>query len=318
MICVNEVSNELGSLQTELTCMNEIHISMPDAVQDYLTYYGLDIAGAESGIRHIYGTFESGGYILSGHLFVPENYTAVMVCAHGYMNHVAQCKNLIKHYTDCGLAVAAFDMPGHGLSSGKRGDIENFDQYSAALAVFTDMVVNHLNGPYYLVGFSMGSSAVIDYLLTRHNIPFERCVLSAPLVRSTGWNVSRICTNLYKPFIDTVPRMCHPNTSNKVYNDFNAKHDYLHVKKIPLSWVQALHRWNDVVKNYGVATMPVLIVQGTKDSVVEYKYNIGFLKKKFVDNKVVYVEGARHELFNETETMRNEVFQNMDSFLGLD
>lgn len=318
MICVNDITSELGSLHAELTCKDDIQLSTSEPLQNYLSYYGLEIASSNWNVRHIYGTFNSGDYVLSGHLYIPENYTAVMVCAHGYMNHVAQYKNLIKYYVDCGLAVALFDMPGHGLSTGRRGDIEDFQQYTDALKTFIEIVTSQLHGPYYLTGFSMGSATVINYLLTEENIPFEKCILSAPLVRSAGWNISVICTNLYKPFVDSVPRMYKPNTSSKEYNEFNAKRDYLHVNQIPLSWVGALHRWNKKIQTCNPTDHPVLIVQGTRDSVVEHKYNVGFLQTKFTNNQVVYIKGARHELFNETKPMRTEVFRCIDHFINLD
>ena len=45
----------------------------------------------------------------------------VLIC-HGYFDYVGLYRHLIAHVLELGYAVLAYDLPGHGLSSGPRGD----------------------------------------------------------------------------------------------------------------------------------------------------------------------------------------------------
>ncbi len=56
-------------------------------------------------------------------------------------------------------------------------------------------------------------------------------------------------------------------------------------------------------------------IQGRDDTTVAWKYNIKFIKTKFSDVDVRMINKGRHELFNEAEEMRNEVFSRIGSYL---
>ena len=92
------------------------------AVMEYFTYYNLD--GEWCRAEHFFGSFKSGGFTLAGHLYRPAEYTATVILLHGYLNHTGQFKNLIRYLLENGFAVAAYDLPGHGFSTGERAAIE--------------------------------------------------------------------------------------------------------------------------------------------------------------------------------------------------
>ena len=315
MTCVEDIKHNLQPLPGDRSLLLAANTTSSEAVSDYLSFYGLDIDTCNTSVKHSFGKFTSGPYSLLAHIYVPENYTAVLVCLHGYLNHVGQLKNPIKHFTSLGYAVACFDMPGHGLSTGTPGSITEFDEYTQALQIFTYRIVSGLHGPYYLAGFSMGGAAVIDYLLTDSEVHYQKIVLAAPLVHNYGWKYTNLCSKLYKPFAANVPRIKRDNTSNKQFNRFVARDDYLQLDSVPLAWHEALHRWNEKIEKLAPVDYPVLILQGTKDTVVDYKYNMEFLKHKLSNSRIEYIKDARHELFNEAEPMRSEALEQMESFL---
>src|SRR4030043_464172 len=97
-----------------------------DSIESYLEFYGLKIAVA----RHEFVPFESGGFELAGHIFRPKEYKATVFILHGYLNHCGLLSKLIKYLVEAGFAVAVYDLPGHGLSSGEPTAIDDFSQYT--------------------------------------------------------------------------------------------------------------------------------------------------------------------------------------------
>ena len=116
-----------------------------DEAMDYFSHYGLDCDGADT--QHWFGSFESAGFTLAAHLFQPAQYTSTVVLFHGYLNHSGQFRHLIRCLLDNQYAVAVFDLPGHGLSSGEIAEIDSFDQYITVTQSFIQIVKGRLDSP---------------------------------------------------------------------------------------------------------------------------------------------------------------------------
>lgn len=285
----------------------------PDSVRRYSQYYGLDVEDGR--VQHLFGTFESDGQRLAGHIYKPAEYKATVILLHGYLNHTGQMKHLIKYLLGQDCAVAAFDMPGHGLSEGGRGLINDFSQYSDALRDFTKVVSGQLHGPYHLIAFSLGAGVALDYLLTGEDVVFDRVVLAAPLVRNVGWESLKTGYKLYSKFGRNIPRAQRKNSSDEDFLEFNRTKDILHVQEIPLRWVRALYEWNDKIVNLSRRDKAVLVIQGTSDTTVDWRYNIKFIPSKLSNVKVTLIEKGRHELFNESANIRTKVFSEIGDYL---
>ncbi|MFH1614403.1 MAG: alpha/beta hydrolase [Planctomycetota bacterium] len=293
--------------------LDDFSSEYPDSVVDYFKYYGLDFDSND--VEHIFGTFESGGFTLVGHIYKPEKYKGTVFAVHGYFDHCGQLNHLIKHLIKAGYAVAAFDLPGHGLSGGRRGVIDDFTQYSQALIDFADKVRPQLNGPYHFVGHSTGATAVLDYLLTNNHVVFDRVILAAPLVHCAAWEQSKIGYNEKVQFVKSVPRVFRKNSSDSEFLDFIKHKDPLQARKIPLIWVRALHKWNEKIKDAPPSEKPIKVIQGTSDIIVDRQFNVKFLKEKFPNIEISMIEKANHELFNESVDLRAEVFREISSYL---
>ncbi len=285
-----------------------------DSVQRYFQYYGLDVGDDRA--EHLFGTFKSDGQELAGHIYKPAEYKATVILLHGYLNHTGQMKYLIRYLLRQDCAVAAFDMPGHGLSEGGRGLIDDFSQYSDALRDFTKVVSGQLHGPYHLIAFSLGSGVALDHLLTGEDVVFDRVVLAAPLVRNVAWESLKTGYKLYSKFGQSIPRAQRKNSSDGDFLEFNRTKDILHVQQVPLRWVRALYEWNDKIVNLPRRDKAVLVIQGTSDTTVDWRYNIKFIQSKFSDVKVTLIEKGRHELFNESVNIRTKVFSEIGDYLA--
>ena len=281
-----------------------------NSVEDYLIKYALVFGGVE----YEPVTFQSSGYQITGHIFRPKQATASVLGLHGYMNHTFQLKHLIKFLTERNYAAAVFDLPGHGLSSGKRGDIENFSQYTIVLQDFIDATEQKLPKPYNIIGFSTGASAVIDYLLTDEPNIFNKVILAAPLVRYFGYQKANPLCKFYSALGRDIPRIPQNVTSNSRYKKLINK-DKLQVKWVPVNWVNALHQWIDKIEKLPPSQKPIKIIQGTLDKIVDSKFNIEFLKTKFIEIDLTIIKNARHELFNESDELRNQIFSQIFNYL---
>lgn len=294
--------------------LNNCDKEYPDQVIDYFKFYGLDVD--DNDIEHIFGTFESGKDTLAAHIYRPEKYKAAVVAVHGYFDHCGQLNHLIKYLLKAGYAVAAFDLPGLGLSTGKRGEVEDFSQYSQALMDFADTLKPLLNAPYHFIGHSTGSTAILDSLLTNKDNVFDRVILTAPLVHCTGWEQSKISYNEKIQFVKSVPRIFRKSSSDAKFLKFVKHKDPLQTKTIPLIWVRALHKWNDKIADSPTCEKPIKIIQGTNDATIDWQYNIEFLLEKFSNAEVSMIENARHELFNESTDIRANVFSQIISYFN--
>ena len=276
-------------------------------------YYGLDLADGKT--EHFFGSFASGGFTLAGHIFRPKDYRAAVVILHGYLNHCGLLSKLIKYLVESGFAVAVYDLPGHGLSSGQPTAINDFSQYSDSLSDFMKIVKSYLYGPYHTIGHSTGAAIVMDCLFSRRSDSFDKIIFVAPLVRSELWFLSKLGYTIYWPFEKNIFRIFRNVSSDKDFLRFVKYEDPLQAKKIPLSWVSALFKWNDRIVNAKNINRPIRVIQGTSDNIVSWKYNLKFIQSKFGDAQIKLIENGRHELFNESADIRKKVFSQISSYL---
>ena len=288
----------------------------PEPVRAYFAHYDLD--GDWCDAVHVFGSFESVGFTLAGHLYEPPEYAATVILLHGYLNHCGQFKNLIRFLLKNGYAAAVFDLPGHGLSSGERAAIDSFDQYIQVTRDFTQLVESRLMGPYHAIGFSTGATILIEMLLENIAADFQKIILSAPLIHWTAYEQSKGTYKVYKQFTDKIARFHRKNSSDKEYLIFNKTQDYLHCKHLSLNWVKALFDWNDKLKTLPESDRDILVLQGDKDGTVDWKYNLGMVKQKFPNADIKTIPGANHELFNETPEYKNQVLNLLEKYIGQD
>jgi alpha-beta hydrolase superfamily lysophospholipase len=302
-----------------------------ESIKRYLVYYGLGFADVE----HRIGWFESGGLRLAGQVWKPKikdqrlkikikespeamdhsidssvaprnDRESLVVVVHGYMNHTGQMRHLIGGLLDAGFAVGALDLPGHGLSEGKpaAGTVE---QYARAVSDFAALVKAMGFGRLYFVGFSTGCAAGVEAILGGKGDVFERVVLVSPLVRWQGYKASKITYKLYRPFMDKIKRVPQRNSSDEEFLYFNRHKDTLHCKYVSLDWVESMFAWNEKIVRAVGSEKPVLILQGDRDTTVDWRYNVRLLRDKFPAANVEMIPGARHELLNEAPELRDKV-----------
>ena len=211
---------------------------------------------------------------------------------HGYYDHVAMQRNVIKRCLSQGYAVFALDLPGHGLSSGAPATIDDMRVYGKVLGDVLKQM-NDCPGPYYAVAHSMGSISLYDVLQDHVEPPISRAVLMAPLVKSAHWDVTQLGMGLLGSVADDMPRVFRDNSHDKNFVERMKQDDPFQHRRVPLGWVKALKRYQSHFDAQAPTQHPVLIIQGTGDSTVSWKDNLDRLRKRFPQSRVLWVEGAK-------------------------
>jgi alpha-beta hydrolase superfamily lysophospholipase len=282
-----------------------------NSFEEYSNFYALNFEGVE----HKYFEFKSGDYKLTGQSYAPKDYKATLIFIHGFMGHCGVYSKFFNFMLNSRFAIASFDFPGHGLSTGEQTVIDDFAQYSQAIDDFIKIVKENLHGPYHIIAHSMGGAVVMDYLLFRNGNSFDKIILAAPLVRCTMWNLSKIGYAIYSPFMKNIFRVFRNISSDKEYVRFMKYKDPLQSKIISMKWVAAMFAWEKKATKAAVFEKPILVIQGTKEGTVDWKYNLPFIQNKFKRAEIEFLYDAQHEFFNESKTIRDEVFSIIRDYL---
>ncbi len=284
-------------------------VSCPQPVLDYFTCYDLNHVST----AHYFGTFTSGRYVLAAHIYKPDSSRGTVFLLHGFYDHSGILKNLITLCLSEKYCVAAFDLPGHGLSNGEAAAIDSFTEYGVALGDFLALCEGHVSRPYAAIGHSTGCAVLLTRLFFMGENRFSRVILLAPLVRSEYWALSKAGYALV-PDGNTMPRWMRDESHDVAFlRWFN--HDPLQVRHFPVRWAKALFAWEARIDTVAPQNFPVSIIQGTGDNTVDWRHNIPFLQKKIPGCDVHLIRGGRHQLLNESEPWRTECLDTIRSIL---
>lgn len=306
-------ANGLASLRASLRPIDFQRVSVdPQLTAKYFRWYGLDLVPG----GHVFGSFRSGGYTLAAHAFRPQAPRATVILMHGYLDHTGSHGTTIAHLLAQGYAVATYDQPGHGLSSGRRASIEDFQQYTDIFRDFLTLCRAHMPIPCHAIAHSTGASILIDYLLSGNGDDLGRVVLVAPLLHSAQWGASTTLAPLLGAFTDDLPRVFRDNTSDKSYGEF-LRRDPLQPRHTSLEWFDALVAWNERIERYPPSPRPVAMIQGDEDTVVDWRYNLALLRTRFPQARVEMIPGGRHQLLNEAPALREKILRVVDEELSV-
>ncbi|ARU86757.1 alpha/beta hydrolase [Pseudomonas sp. M30-35] len=281
-------------------------MSLPQE-QAYRSFYGLDKLAAQQ-VR--LGFFDAAGYRIAVQAWWPQAPKATLVLLHGYYDHTALYCHVIEWALSEGFAVLAFDLPGHGLSSGARASIGAFAEYQVVLkAALTQAAQLDLPQPWHLFGQSTGGAIVIDYLLTGNpGAEIGQAILFSPLVRPRAWGWSKLSYRALKPFVRKISRRFTENSHDADFIDFLHHRDPLQPQCLPTAWVGALIRWVPDIEATVRSPRSPLIVQGEGDMTVDWQHNLAMLDAKFSAPKVLLLPEARHHMANEAQSYRDQYF----------
>ena len=114
---------------------------------------------------------------------------AVVIVVHGLGDHSGRYQEFARHAVEANIAVFAFDLPGHGLSPGRRGHFERYSDVLLDISAARATVAERFpDVPQFVLGHSMGGNLVINYALRRSapddsdSVHLAGLILAAPML----------------------------------------------------------------------------------------------------------------------------------------
>lgn len=232
---------------------------------------------------HQAGLLDRFGYGVVVHLLaardqVPVGETVVLV--HGYGADPRENGPLVACLLDERYRVVVVELPGHGLSGGPRGDIDSFETYAWVLRRVVDGLAERGITRPHVVGHSTGASAIVEGLRTGYD-PFTSIVFLSPLIQIRMLTAVRTVRRLLPSVVSAIPT---GRTGSHA------------VPYTPLSWVDAYTHWEGAIRRTNPIRRPLLVLQGTRDRVLNWRSNLLFLKRTIPLARIQLIRGGKHAM----------------------
>ena len=245
------------------------------------------------------------------HEWVAAEPRFVVLLAHGYGEHAGRYEHVARRLVDEGGAVYAPDHLGHGRSDGERALVDDGEELSADLHRVAERArAAHPGLPVVLIGHSMGGLIATRYA-QRHRGELDALVLSGPAVGGAP-ELEMLLGLDPIPDVPIDPAILSRDPAvGQAYADD------------PLVWhgpfkrptLQALvTAVRAVAGGPDLGDVPTLWIHGAEDQLVPLAATrpaIERVKGPRFEERVY--EGARHEVFNETN--RDEVLDDVIAFV---
>ena len=222
-----------------------------------------------------------------------------------------------------GVSCYALDHRGHGRSEGKRGHISSFSDFTADLASLVEMARRENPAiPLILLGHSMGGVIAFQYVLQQSQAVDGLILSSAgliPILDVPGWLqslvkvlLSRIVPGLTISNGLDASGLSHDQPIVNQYLDDPLVHD-----KVTARWFQEFAAaGQDSLNRAGELTLPLLIIHGQNDPIVDYKGSVKAMELASSSDKTLHIfEGLLHETMNEPQELRQEVLNRVGEWI---
>lgn len=281
-----------------------------------------DVEAKQESISHRIGCFESGDFCLVLQTFTPriDAPRGTVFLLHGYFDHAGLYGHLIRHCLALGYAVAVFDFPGHGLSSGRVAHIDSFSEYSQSFLDCLELAATaKLDEPWFCIGQSTGGAVIADALFEHglaRRFELQHYILLAPLLYPVYWRRSKLLFTLTRRWLKSTPRRFALNSHDETFLNFLKESDALQSPELPSEWVEALIDYQQRFERADTQSQALHLIQGTDDDTVDWRLNLPCFLDKFPGSDSTLVEGARHHLVNESADYRAPVFARISELLA--
>lgn len=293
-----------------------------DDCNTYFRYYNIDFEEQFENVTHHFGKIDSGQHQIATHLFRQSSAAGTCFILHGYYDHAGLFKHLIRYCLNKNFSVVIFDLPGHGMSSGAAATIAEFSEYQQVLTDILSRFKDEVPKPWHALGQSTGGAILSEFLLRENSQEkkgvFDKAVLIAPLIYPVRWAQSLLGYYLSRYFINEVPRSFVDNSHDTEFLLFLKNRDPLQARSLPLQWVGSLRRWIAQFLALAPSDKKILIVQGEDDGTVDWKKNMPLFKQRYPNANIHQIAKAKHQLVNESEEIRDEMFAAIDAYFSDD
>jgi alpha-beta hydrolase superfamily lysophospholipase len=228
-----------------------------------------------------------------------------LLFVHGYLSHAVNFAYTYAYFLARGYSVVTLDLPGHGLSTGPRGDIGSFAEYGDAAAIWMKWVwKQNWPGPKILMAHSLGTAACFDALGRADTPRPDKIVFFAPLLRPVWYPVLALGDALAGWAFRDLP-------SQFGWDGF------LDGTSMPIHWFEALRVWLDGLEKRRPEALPLTIYAGGHDDVVDSGWNVAEYRRLVPGVRIVELPAMGH-LFVSSKSDRVAFHTRLWADLGLE
>lgn len=277
--------------------------------------------------------------------------SAVLQIVHGMVEFIGRYEEFAQYLTKRGFAVVGHDHLGHGASIGTKEDYGFFREKNGNAAVLKD--IHHLKKlteknygdlPYYMLGHSMGSFLVRQYLCLRGGELDGAIIMGTgtkpvPLLKAGrglcrglaaifGWRhrsllVDRMAFGGYNKHFKPARTTADWLTKDEALVDRYLADERCTFRFTLNGYYNLFYSmetaWNKSSLKRMPADLPVLFVAGKEDPVGDFGTGVELVEKRFREAGMEKVttklyETDRHEILNETD--RSTVYEDLYNWLS--
>jgi alpha-beta hydrolase superfamily lysophospholipase len=216
------------------------------------------------------------------------------------------------HYIGTAVdAIGLIDLPGHGKSSGTRGHVENFDDFTRPLIAAFNFLKAQVPfcREHHWMGASMGGLITLRTMINHRNLPLASVIVSEPqlgIAVQIPW-IKEFFGVLLEPIIGRIPlkneidlaTLSHDVSVQKTYAENKLNHPYAS----PRLYVNMKKEMAGLLKYSEKFPYNLLMLVPLADKIVDWKKSFEFF------NRLEMVAGRKkemttfpnffHEIFNE-------------------
>lgn len=254
-----------------------------------------------------------GGETFEGYIWKKDDPAKVICIVHGIGEYGGRFDRVAERFREAGMAVAAFDLRGHGGSPGKKGDCAPRHKVLGDVSAF----ISHMKEAYpgkdiVLYGHSMGGNIVLDYRCRGEmNGEMAGYIVTAPWIRlvraipSPLYRIVKLASCIAPSLVIgsqvNEGDLGHPD-SVRPYRDDPMVHNRISLQCAVDGFETGLALENGTMEDNGRAdNVPLLLMHGEMDricSVEGSRRAVAKLREKGIQTEYVEWPGLFHEIHN--------------------
>ena len=260
------------------------------------------------------------GYEIFYRIWLPDQAPSGVIClVHGLGEHSGRYKNVALKLTFSGYAVIAFDLPGHGKSSGKRGSVKyHILQETIHHGIQKSFRLLPL-APVFLYGHSMGGNLVLHYALN-NKTDLAGLICTSPWLRlkkepSPFLKIIARVLSLFAPGITFSSGIRPADISHDPNQVYDYQSDKLIHNKISVGlFFEIEHSARIIRKSIYKINNPFLLMHGDADKITLPAASQNFVRGSGKKTTFRLWPGAFHELHHEQNS--DEVIEYIINWLN--